>query len=116
MKLKDLLTKYPEADLEVHAYTDFYDGSVDYDIPKDDLIIPDWVWPEHQNIREEYAKDIDRVVRNYVTPEAIKALDFEFDEYQFWHGAYYAHIDGETKPTKDGITLPIDFTVYLILP
>ena len=90
MKLKDLLTKYPEADLEVHAYTDLYDGSVNYNIPKDDLIIPDWAWPECQNILVvDYAMDIDLVVRNYVTPEAIGALDFEFDEYQFGHGAYF---------------------------
>ena len=116
MKLKDLLTKYPKADLKVLAYTDFYDGSVDYSIPKDDLTIPNWAWPEYQNIREDYAKDIDRVVRNYVTPEAIEALDFEFDEYQFWHGAYHAYINGKTKPTEEGIPLPIDFVVCLILP
>lgn len=120
MKLADILAIHPTATIEAKVAASFYDGTIDYDVEADTLAIPDWASPDTEGATGRYGDDIDAVIRDYVTPDALRALDFEdaSDDDSSFDGAgyYYADLAGETAPDANGIRLPIAITVYVVLP
>lgn len=50
MKLADILASNPAAEIEVQTSASFYDGTIDYEIPRDTLQIPDCACPDTVSI------------------------------------------------------------------
>lgn len=119
MKLADILAIHPDAEIEVQATAGFYDGSIDYTLDRDTLTIPASQWPDAQGISRDYILEIDAVIRDFVNPEVLRNLDFEFDDdilLDHEAGTYYASIEGETRPDpKYGERLPLRFALHIHL-
>lgn len=120
MKLADILQKHPAAEIEVKTSASFYDGTIDYEIPRDTLEIPSWACPDSEGATGDYGDDIDAVIRDYVTPGALRAIDFDDysdDDMSFDGNGYYAAtIKGRTRPDPyHDICLDLHFNVYIIL-
>lgn len=121
MKLADILASNPAAEIEVKTSASFYDGTIDYEIPRDTLQIPDCACPDTEGATGHYGDDIDAVIRDYVTPDALHALDFDdcsdSDDSFNGSGYYVSEIKGRTRPDPYcDICLDLLFTVYVILP
>lgn len=118
MNIADILTKHPTATIEVQASADFYDGHIDFTADRETLAIPEWQAPNTEAASGRYGDEIDALVRTYVNPKALRALDFEDcadDDDSFdGHDYYYATLDGETAPDANGVRLPIAITVYVV--
>ena len=119
MTIADIIDLHPNATIEAKVAASFYDGTIDYEIHADTLAIPGWACPDTEAATGDYGDDIDAVIRDYVTPDAIRALDFEDcsdDDMSFdGTGYYYAELEGETAPDANGIRLPLAITVYVVL-
>lgn len=119
MKLDEILAIHPTATIEAKVAASFYDGTIDYEVPSDTLAIPGWACPDTEAATGRYGDDIDAVIRDYVTPDALRAADFEDcsdDDSSFdGSGYYYAELEGETAPDANGVRLPLAITVYIIL-
>ena len=119
MKLADILALHPNATIEAKTTASFYDGSIDYEVFPDLLIIPGWTGPDTEGATGHYGDDIDAVIRDYVTPETLRALDFEdcADNEDSFDGTgyYYATLDGETAPDANGVRLPLAINIFVIL-
>lgn len=121
MKLADILALHPTATIEAKVAASFYDGTIDYDVPRDTLAIPGWACPDTEGATGRYGDDIDAVIRDYVTPDTLRALNFEDrsnDDMSFdGAGYYYAGLAGETAPDeKYGERLPLAISVYVVIP
>lgn len=120
MKLADILQKHPAAEIEVKTSASFYDGTIDYEIPRDTLTIPGHAYPDTEGATGHYGDDVDAVIRDYVTPDALRAIDFDDysdDDMSFDGNGYYAAtIKGRTKPDPyRDICLDLHFNVFIIL-
>lgn len=121
MKLAEILKLHPNAEIEVQADADYYVGSIDYEVPRDTLAIAESQWPDAQNTGRDNILLVDAVIRDYVNPDTLRALDFDdySDDKGSFAGAgfYVGIIEGKTAPLpKYGEQLPITFHVYAVLP
>ena len=117
MNIADILTKHPTATIEVQASADFYDGHIDFTADRETLAIPEWQAPNSEAASGRYGDEIDALVRTYVNPKTLRALDFAFDgDDESWDGkgCYYAAIEGAT-PDGEGLAQTIIFNIFIVL-
>ncbi len=112
MKIADILKDNPNAELQIEARADWLDDCATASLGRETLRPNAFHGAGRHG---EYNDKIDALAAKHLTPEVIRELDFDFAEDSGENGMWFAEVEAETDPDKNGVTLPVLFSVDILV-